>query len=343
MCDTRLAAPEGARDAASYPGAGGETYGDAGGSAYAGYDGEGASFPGEERRDGSLPTDIPSPQFKGAGDVISPTLEVYRKHFLLVGLLVLVTTLPLALVQYSIYAAFSSDALDGDGGGTIGATAVGVGVVATLLYWILTPLGGALLSGALAHAVVQVQRTGEARAGESLLWGLRKLPKVFVVALINYYLPFYGGLIFLAVLAFVIGPLMALPVALILLLPWIALMLTFSMAMPAAAVENRGIVGSLKRSAELTRGHKGLVFLTYFLWLVVVILLNIVTWSSFYYGADGVPELSFVSTFVQMLVGGMLSSSISVLTLYTFLGILNESRQGFAASAYAPGPEPAAR
>lgn len=336
MCDTRFDASGGASaSSSSAPGAGG----------YADFGGEGAAFDGEERRDGALPTDIPSPQFKGAGDVISPTLEVYRKQFLLVGLLVIVTTLPGVFLQYWLYSALYSGTLEGGGdGGMIGAAAVGAGIGGTLLYWILTALGNALLSGALAYAVVQVQRTGAARAGESLMWGLMKLPKVVAVTVITYLLIYGGPTLVMGILIVVLGPLLTFLAFLLLLLPWIILMLTFSMAVPAAAVENRGVIESMTRSIEVTRGHKGLIFLTYFLWWVVIILLNAVTTWSFYYGSgDGVPEVSFVSLLVQMLVGGMLNSSMFVLTVYIFLGILNENRQGFAANAYVPGPESAAR
>lgn len=347
MCDTRLDAPGGARAAAS-TGAGGETYGDAAGSAddgpaYAGTGEEGAAFPGEERRDGGLPTDIPAPQFKGAGDVISPTLEVYRKHFLLVGLLVLVTTLPLVLLQYLLHATVATGGFEDDGVGGIGATAVVTGVAGTVLHWILTSVGGALLSGALAYAVVQIQRTGAARAGESLMWGLTKLPKVFAVTLIDYLLVYGGPGLVMGLLFVVLGPVPAFFLFMLLLLPWIILVLTFSLAVPAAAVENRGVIESFTRSVELTKGNKGLLFLTYFLWGVVILLLNLLTWGSFYYGGDGHAEFSFVPLLVQMLVGGMLGSSTYVMTVYIFLGILNERRQGFAANAYATGPGSAAR
>ena len=43
------------------------------------------------------------------------------------------------------------------------------------------------------------------------------------------------------------------------------------------------------------------------------------------------------------LVIGMLESSMNVLTLYIFLGILNEHRQGFTTRTFTPGPEAAAR
>jgi uncharacterized membrane protein len=140
--------------------------------------------------------------------------------------------------------------------------------------------------------------------------------------------------------AALLGPL-AVIAFLLMVLPWIIVTLTFSVAVPVAAIENRGVIESLTRSAELTRGHKGLIFLTYFLWGVVITLLNLVTTLSFYYGGGG--EGTLPALLVQMLVDGMLSSSMFVLTVYVFLGILSENRQGFAARAYAPGPEAAAR
>ena len=333
MCDTRLGAGAGPR-------AEGETSGASYGPAGEGFAHEaGPDIP----RDGSLPTDIPSPQFKGAGDVISPTLEVYRKHFLLVGLLVLVTTLPIVLLHYSVYTTVVSGSFDGESGGISAAAGGFSGVGGGLLYWALTLLGNALLSGALAYAVVQIQRRGSASTGESLVWGLRKLPKVVGVTLVGYLiaygLPALAGVLVLAVL----GP-VGLIVILLLLLPWLVLVLTFSLAVPAAAIENRGVFESLARSAELTKGHKGLLFLTYFLWWIVILLLTLLmTWSFAHGGAGGSASSLLVQLFLQMLVTGMLNSSMLVLTVYIFLGVLNEHRQGFGTHAYTAGPEAPAR
>src|ERR1044071_2919405 len=85
LCDTRFDAhgPFGASAAGEPFVSGAESSGDFGGRA----------------REGALPTDIPSPRFLGVGDVVSPTLKVYRKNFVLVGKLVLATTLPLAFLQ----------------------------------------------------------------------------------------------------------------------------------------------------------------------------------------------------------------------------------------------------
>lgn len=342
MCDTRFAGgPAPGADSRGGPGAGGGF--DGFGAGVGGFDGF-----GEERRAGALPTDVPSPQFKGVGDVVAPTLEVYRKHFVLVGLLVLATTLPLVVIQY-VFADFFGGSfgvvgdIDRSGEaetGGIGAVAGGLGAAGgRVLYWLLTALGAAALSGALACAVVEIQRAGAARAGDCLRWGLAKMPKIFavtaVVSLAVYGLPAVA----LTVLAAVIGPL-AIILFLLMVLPWVVLTLTWSLAVPAAAVENRGVAGSLTRSAELTRGFKGLLFLTYFMWWVVVVVLKlVVSWSFAHGGAgDGSGTGLFTALVIQTLLDGMLNASMSVLTVYIFLGVLNERRQGFAAAAFAAGP-----
>ena len=342
MCDTRLGDPAGAETAEPFSAAE-ETSDDYSGGF--GARGEGFDPAGGGARAGGLPTDIPSPQFKGVGDVISPTLEVYRKHFTLVGLLVLTTTLPLAVLQYAAASAVISGSFEGGGIGGPSGGGMAVSGGGALLYWLLSMLGSALLSGALAYAVVEIQRTGAAAAGASLRWGLGKMLKIFAVLIVGTLL-YIGPFVLLGLLAFLLslalGP-AAFPLALIgflaLLLPWVVMMLMFSLAVPAAAIENRGVIESLSRSAELTKGFKGLLFLTYFLWwLVIIVLTLVVTWSFAY---DG--EASLMALVVQTVVGGMLNSSMSVLTVYIFLGILNERRQGFETHALTPEPEAAAR
>src|SRR5215204_4654645 len=326
MCDTHLG--DAARPGAADPF---RTTGESS-DAFAG----GFHSDGEEPRAGALPTDIPSPQFIVVGDVIRPTLEVYRKHFLLIGLLVLVTTLPQAILQYGAYNVFGGATFEGGGGGPgLGGVAFGFGGLGTLLYWLLVLLGNALLSGALAYAVVEIQRTGAARVGESLRWGLAKILKVAAVTLITHLLIYGLPAVVAVTLASILGPVVLIGF-LLMLLPWVIMMLTFSLAVPAAAVENRGVIESLKRSAELTKGYKGLIFLTYFLWwLVTMILKVIVTWS-FYYGGRGATSLP--SFLVQTVIGGMLNASMFVLTVYIFFGILNGSRQGFGTRTFTPGP-----
>lgn len=281
-------------------------------------------------REGALPTDIPSPRFLGVGDVAAPTLQVYRKHFVLIGQLVLATTLPLSLLQCVAYLLISSeewaDGVSAPGFGTYLFTA---GAVGGAVYWLLTVFGNAVLTGALAYAVVGLQRTGAARVAECLRWGLTKMFKLIGVALLSALIIYVGPGIVLGVLGFALGP-VALIGFLLMILPWIALMLTFSLVMPAVAVENQGLVGAFSRSAELTKGFKGLLFVTYFLWWIAICVLSLILNWSFSY-----EESSLAGLVVQTLVGGMLNSSMIVLTIYIFLGILNERRHSFSAAASA--------
>lgn len=262
-----------------------------------------------EPRAGALPTDIPLPRFVGAGDVISPTLDVYKSHFLLIGLLVLATTLPLVMLQYGVYfiSLFGSSReieIAPESGLDIWLYAFTGG--ATLLSALVAMLGNALLSGALAYGVIEVQRTGEAKAIDCLRWGLRKLLAVFLVSL-GYNIMTVGGY-------------------LLLIVPGVILSLMFALAMPIAAIEGRGIVESFTRSAALTKGYRGQIFLTFFLWGLLIFIVSMIVGGSF---AVSGTDLSVPALFFQTLINQMLQSSTIVLTIYIFFGILNEERHGF--------------
>ena len=308
MCDTRLSEPPGAGAGGPFTAAGegpGAPSADFG-ARYDDFDPEAGA-----RRAGALPTDVPSPQFKGAGDVISPTLAVYRKHFLLVGLLVAVTTLPVALLRYVTLQAMTEGSPVEIADGSLVNYALSVQAVA----WLLSFVGSALLSGALVYAVIEIQRAGGASAGEALRRGLRLLPKVFTVTLLYTVITTVGYLL--------------------LVIPGVVFSLMYAVAVPVAVAENLRPFEALKRSAWLTEGYKGLIFLTQFLWGVLVLVVTAITTGSLVFG-DAVDTLP--AMLVQALVGGMLESSAHVLSVYIFLGLLNERRQGFEAGAFTPAP-----
>ena len=258
---------------------------------------------------------IPAPPFKGAGDVISPMLAVYRKHFTLVGILVLVAIVPEALLQYGVFRFSASGPV-----AVADGSAVGMAVAGGLLTWLVTMVGAALLSGSLAYAVVDVQRAGGASAGECLARGLKALPRVFLVSVISAAVTIVGYVL--------------------LIVPGVILSLMFAVCVPAAVVEGRGPVDAMKRSHELTSGYKGLIFITYFLWgLLATALSWLVTWSFANNGnLDVLPTL-----LLQTAVLGMINSTLHVLTVYIYLGLLREHGSGFQANAFTPGPGADAR
>lgn len=280
---------------------------------------------------GTLPTDIPSPHFQGVGDVIAPTLELYRKQFTLVGLLVLLTSVPVVVLDYGTYRIF------GDGGFESGwfpvfwgGAALLPGLRGFLFHWLVSLTLNSMLAGALVYAVVELQRTGAVRASDCLRWGAEKLFKVLAVNVACALIVYVGIAMMFGLAGMVFGPL-----AVLLVVPafflWIVLSATFSMAVPAAAAENRGVSEALGRSVELTRGHKGLIFLTYFLWWLITTAVSFFITYSFSAGSGW----SGAAVVVQTLVVEFLKSTTYVLTTYIFLGILNERRHAGGTQAAA--------
>jgi hypothetical protein len=252
---------------------------------------------------------IPSPPFKSASDVISPMLAVYRKHFTLIGILVLVATIPEALIRYGVVdfrrARFA-----------VAGAGMGFTSVQGWLLWLLAMGSASLLAGSLIYAVVDLQRAASASAGECLSRGLKAWPRVFVLTLL-YVLIVMAGYVLLIV-------------------PGVVLSLMFAVCVPVAVIEGLGPIAALKRSYALTSGYKGLIFITTFLWGLLILVLNwIVIWS-FARGAklDLLPTL-----LLQTAVLGMLNSSAHVLNVYVYLGLLRERRSGFRADAFTQGPE----
>lgn len=248
---------------------------------------------------------IPAPPFKRAGDVVSPMLAVYRKHFMLVGSLVLAVTIPEALLRYFV--------VDFKG---VGARLTGTGMSFTSvqgwLLWLLALAVVSLLTSALVYAVIDLQRKGSASAGECLSRGLKVLPRVYPLTVIYTIMITLGALFFIA--------------------PGVILSLMFAVCMPAAVVEGHGPIDALRRSYELTKDFKGLIFMSSFLWGVFTLVLNwIIIWS-FARGAklDLLPTL-----LLQTAVQGMLNSSAHVLTVYVYLGLLRERQSRFQANAFA--------
>lgn len=320
MCDTRFDAA-GAASAADPFGTSQEPFGNAAEPGWSGAEprwseAEPSDAYGEEQPAGEPPLDVPAPHFKSVGDVFAPTLEVYRKNFVLIGIIVLVTMMPVALLQYGLTQAIAVTLHDG----LDPANMFSLALATNALVWLLSVVGGSLLSGALVYAVIDIQRTGTASAAECLRRGLKTLPKVFVVSFLYSLMVFVG--------------------CLLLVVPGIIFSLMFAVAVPAAVLENRGPIEALGRSATLTSGFKGLIFLTYFLWgLLIFVLLIVVTWSFSYSNAlEPLPMLLVLSA-----VTGILNSSKDVLTVYIYLGLLNERAHGFDTHTFTPGPEAAAR
>lgn len=279
---------------------------------------------------GTLPTDIPSPHFQGVGDVVAPTLELYRQHFTLVCLLVVLTSVPVVVLDYGTYRIFGDGGF-GSGWFSIfwGGAALLPGLREFLFHWLVSLTLNSMLAGALVYAVVELQRAGAVRASDCLRWGAEKLFKVLAANVACALVVYVAIALMFGLAGMVFGPLAGLLVVPAFFI-WIILGATFSMAVPAAAAENRGVSGALNRSLQLTRGHKGLICLTYFLWWLITTAVSLfITYSFSAAGWSG------AAVVVQTLVVEFLKSTTYVLTTYIFLGILNERRHAAVAQAAA--------
>lgn len=101
-----------------------------------------------------------------------------------------------------------------------------------------------IAAAAVTYGVVEQLRGNHAGIGKCLGVGLARLFPVLAVGLLVA-LCVLGGLFLLVI-------------------PGIIIMMMLSVAVPAAVVERPGIFGALKRSKELTDGHKGAIFVVFF-------------------------------------------------------------------------------
>jgi hypothetical protein len=149
----------------------------------------------------------------------------------------------------------------------------------------------------LTYGTVQGLRGRSVSIGDCLVQGGRRLPVGIVIG-------------FLAYVGIVLG-------AVLLIIPGIILFTMWSVALPANTVERTGILASLSRSQELTRGRRWRVFGTI---LVPIVLSAVTSWillGIFGFRAVGLQTFQIVSWLVH---GVEQAFSVCVFaTLYYYL------------------------
>ncbi len=261
--------------------------------------------------------------FKVVNDVIGPTLELYRKNFLLVIILVVVATLPQVVLSYGVTRLTVSTFGGPHVAGAVPPAPEGLFAAAlpgAAMMWLIMVAGHAFLSASLIHAVLDLRQAGAAAAGDSLRRGLKSLPKVFLVSLMYSVAAIAGYMLCIV--------------------PGVILGVMFALVVPVAIAEGRGPVESFKRSADLTNGYRGLIFLTYFLWLIATAVIGFVINGSFAYGGD---KNSLAVALPQAFVTGLLNSSTAVLAVFIYLGLLHERGHGFDAHTVTPSGDASER
>lgn len=163
----------------------------------------------------------------GVGTVLSRSFPIWIRNLVPFTVLSLVVYSPLIIYSFLTF-------LGGE-----------VSEDAESRYNIISTLAGRVLdlivTGAVVYGVFQQVRGQPAGLGDCIRVGFSRLLPILGIGIV------VGILVTLGLLAFVI--------------PGIILQLMWWVAVPVAVVERLGVVGSMQRSAKLTSGEKGTIFL----------------------------------------------------------------------------------
>ncbi len=160
------------------------------------------------------------------GGILGRGAEVLRRNLATFGTLSVLFMLP----------PFVSGQLMGFGFGVESGVST-IAITALVLLWVLLYF---LLFATLTHGTICDLRGTPARIRESLSWGLGVLFPVIGITIDATIGAGLGAMLFLA--------------------PGLILMTMWWVAVPAAVIERTGVIASLRRSAELTRGYRWKVF-----------------------------------------------------------------------------------
>jgi len=255
-----------------------------------------------------------------AGETLSTTLRVWARN--------LISFTVLAALVHAPVLAYQLVALGGDL--TVSSLAR-MGIIATIGSY----AANILLIAAITYGVVMELRGQHASFGQSIAVGIgRFFPALGVFLMISLIV---GGV--LAACGFfgaLLGPLMlvTIPVGAIFA---IILYMQLFVAVPASVLERPGIMGALRRSRELTDGHKGAIFAMWLLTIIVSALaqwiLQKVTIGDLEVGDQFASKLKIgtIAEFVLALLTGSFSAVLSAVTYY----FLRNEREGIGADELA--------
>jgi len=192
--------------------------------------------------------DAPRPAFNiirpfvSAGDVIGPTLSLFFKNIWMITKIVFVIVAP-----FEIFKTLSLRSMEADPQLLFGITA-------------LQLLCNALIVPALFYSLTQVMETGNAPSlNEAYRWGLSKIPKLSLSAVMSWFLVAVGTLLCI--------------------IPGIILGLAFHVVYPVAVFEKGSAVDVLKRSYKLTEGYRLNIFSASIVIGIVGVLCSLPAWG----------------------------------------------------------------
>lgn len=222
--------------------------------------------------------------FDGLNAVLGPSVTLFTKNFWLISKLVLVIVTP-----FEVFKAVSVGEIAGNWQLTVGTLALQV-------------FCNVLIAPALIYALMKVMQTGVAPTiNESYRWALNKLFKLIACTVLVWVL-------------------LALGFAM-LIIPGIILYLAFAVVYPVAVLENGSTTQMLKRSANLTRGHRwkilGATLCMSFLIALATIPVTVAAALLTVIGINFWPGHA-----VAAIIADILSQGATILSLVIYLSIL---------------------
>ena len=221
----------------------------------------------------------------GIATVIGDTLSIFTKNFWMITKIVVVVVTPLQIFR-AINVPDKSDDWE-------------------LMTWSVL-LGGAaevLLAPALIYAVMKVLETGETPGiQESYRWGINKLIKLSVCALITAVLTALGYVFCV--------------------IPGIIIMLSLSLVYPIAVLEEGSVSETLSRSSALTRGHRIEILCA---WIVLGLIMLIPAGVAVFLADAG---LFWPVTVIAAVASDILGQLQTIMALVIYLGLPRGSAGG---------------
>jgi uncharacterized membrane protein len=169
-----------------------------------------------------LAGESPIQPFTGVGSVLSPTLNLFTKNFVLIASVILVIVAPVEMLSAA----------------TIGNETSFIPIVFVVLTGMFCK---ALAAPALIYSLVVLMDTGKAPAlGEAYRWSMSRIVPL--------------------ILCSIVGMLAVFAATLLLIIPGIILGLAFIIAYPVVVLEGGSPIAVLRRSYNLTNGYKWRIF-----------------------------------------------------------------------------------
>jgi hypothetical protein len=190
----------------------------------------------------TVPTTTIRP-FNDVGDVLGPTLGLIKSNFWLITKIVVVIVAP-----FEIFKALNIERLGRDEQLLIGV-------------FLLDILCRILIAPALIYSLMQVMQTGIAPGlNEAYRWGYSKLGKLALCVVLASILEGIG--------------------VLLCIIPGIILFVALILVEPIAVLEKDSVLGILRKSAELTRGHRLKIFGASIVIWILIGLFSVPEWAT---------------------------------------------------------------